>query len=100
MENTKFIEIKKYKGYKKIGNDLDYIVIINHEEKTVILQFEESTTKTDWKNYFMNEFENLMNKSDAACLTAIKFAKKGDWLMARFWKNASIGYKEKALKLF
>lgn len=52
MENTKFIEIKKYKGYRKIGNDLDYIVIINHEEKTVILQFEESTTKTDWKNNF------------------------------------------------
>ena len=50
MENLKFTEIKKYKGYKKIGNDLDYAVIIT--DNSVILQFEESTTNTDWKNNF------------------------------------------------
>ncbi len=32
-------------------------------------------------------------------LTAINFIKKGDILMATFWKNASNGYKEKALRL-
>ena len=47
----------------------------------------------------MTKYENLMNKSDEACLTAIKFAKQGDNLMAKFWKNASNGYKEKALQL-
>ena len=47
----------------------------------------------------MTKYESLMNKSDEACLTAIKFSKQGDNLMARFWKNASNGYKEKALQL-
>ena len=47
----------------------------------------------------MNNYEKLMNKSDECCLKAIEFARKGDWNMAIFWKNASIGYKEKALNL-
>lgn len=47
----------------------------------------------------MTKYETLMNKSDEACLTAIKFAKQGDNLIATFWKNASNGYKEKALQL-
>ena len=45
------------------------------------------------------KYQELMEKSDNACKKAIKFAKKRDWKMATFWKNASIGYKEKALKL-
>ena len=47
----------------------------------------------------MTEYEKLMNKSDECCLRAIKFAKKNDWNMATFYKNASIGFKEKALNL-
>ena len=47
----------------------------------------------------MTKYEELMNKSDECCLRAIKFAKKNDWNMATFYKNASIGFKEKALKL-
>lgn len=47
----------------------------------------------------MTKYESLMNKSDEACLTAIKFTKQGDNLIAKFWKNASNGYKEKALQL-
>lgn len=43
-------------------------------------------------------YKELMNKSDLACKKAIFFAKKGDWNMATFWKKASLGYKEKALK--
>ena len=47
----------------------------------------------------MTKYEKLMNKSDECCLRAIKFAKKNDWNMATFYKNASIGFKEKALNL-
>lgn len=47
----------------------------------------------------MTKYEKLMNKSDECCLKAIKFAKKNDWDMATFYKNASIGFKEKALDL-
>lgn len=47
----------------------------------------------------MTKYEKLMNKSDECCLKAIKFAKKNDWDMATFYKNASVGFKEKALDL-
>ena len=47
----------------------------------------------------MTKYEELMNKSDECCLKAIDYAKKDDWIMATFYKNASIGFKEKALKL-
>ena len=47
----------------------------------------------------MTNYEKLMNKSDECCLKAIDFAKKNDWSMAKFYKNASIGFKEKALNL-
>lgn len=47
----------------------------------------------------MIKYEELMNKSNECCLRAIKFAKKNDWNMATFYKNASIGFKEKALNL-
>ena len=47
----------------------------------------------------MTKYEKLMNKSDECCLRAIKFAKKNDWNMATFYKNASVGFKEKALNL-
>lgn len=50
------------------------------------------------KNY-VETYETLMNKSDSACLKSIEFAKKGDWIMAKFWKDASNGYKEKARNL-
>lgn len=47
----------------------------------------------------MNKYAVLMEKSDACCLKAIEFAKKGDYAMATFWKNASIGLKERARNL-
>ena len=47
----------------------------------------------------MTKYEELMNKSDECCLKAIKFAKKNDWDMAIFYKNASIGFREKASNL-
>lgn len=45
------------------------------------------------------KYEELMNKGDECCLKAVAYARKGDNLMAKFWKNASNGYKEKALQL-
>lgn len=47
----------------------------------------------------METYETLMKKSDECCQKAIQFYHKGDYDMATFWKNASIGYKEKALNL-
>ena len=47
----------------------------------------------------MTKYEELMNKSDECCLRAIKFAQKNDWNMATFYKNASVGFKKKALNL-
>ena len=49
-EQEKFFEIKTYHSYKKIGDDLDYAVIVS--DNSVILQFQESISKTDWKNNF------------------------------------------------
>lgn len=47
----------------------------------------------------MTKYEELMNKSDEYCLRAIRSAKKNDWNMATFYKNASIGFKERILNL-
>lgn len=47
----------------------------------------------------MNKYEELMNKSDKCCLKAIKLSKAGNYLLARFYKNASEGFKIKARKL-
>lgn len=44
-------------------------------------------------------YQELMEKSDDACLKSIEFAKKGSWLMATFWKKVSEGFKEKARNL-
>lgn len=44
----------------------------------------------------MTKYEELMNKSDDACLKAIEYANNGDKNMSTFWKNASEGYKAKA----
>lgn len=49
-EQKKFYDIKTYHDYKKIGDDLDYAIII--DDNSIILQFEETTSKTDWKNNF------------------------------------------------
>ena len=52
-----------------------------------------------WEELKMNKYEELMNKSDKCCLKAIKLSKAGNYLLARFYKNASEGFKIKARKL-
>ncbi len=47
----------------------------------------------------MTNYEYLINCSDECCRKAIEFYKNGDILMAMFFKNASEGFKIKALEL-
>ena len=47
----------------------------------------------------MTTYEYLINRSDECCRKAIEFYKKGDVLMSIFFKNASEGFKTKALEL-
>ena len=43
-----FYEIKHTRDYKTVGEDIQYKIIVDDEKREVILQFEESTSKTDW----------------------------------------------------
>lgn len=43
--------IKKTK-FEKVGDDVDFAVLVFPEEKTVRLIFEESASKRDWQNNF------------------------------------------------
>ena len=45
------------------------------------------------------DYQTLINKSDKMCLIAIAYYRLKEYQLAKFYKNASIGYKEKALKL-
>lgn len=47
----------------------------------------------------MTKYEYLINRSDECCRKAIEFYKNGDTLMTTFFKNASEGFKTKALEL-
>ena len=47
----------------------------------------------------MTKYEYLINRSDECCRKAIEFYKNGDTPMATFFKNASEGFKTKALEL-
>lgn len=47
----------------------------------------------------MTKYQYYMNKSDKETQIAIEFAKKGEQALAQFHKNASNGFKEKALNL-
>ena len=49
-EQQKFYDIKHYSHYRTIGDAVDYAVIVDHEKKEVVLQFEESKQKKDWVN--------------------------------------------------
>lgn len=47
----------------------------------------------------MTTYEYLMNSSDECCRKAVEFYKKGDVPMYIYFKNASEGFKTKALEL-
>lgn len=44
-------------------------------------------------------YKILIELSDCMCLVAIAYYRLKEYQLAKFYKNASIGYKEKALKL-
>lgn len=44
-------------------------------------------------------YEKFIELSDCMCLIAIAYYQLNEYQLAKFYKNASIGYKEKALKL-
>jgi len=44
-------------------------------------------------------YVDLMKKSEECTKKAITFSKKKDWRMAKFYANASEGYKQKAYNL-
>ena len=48
---------------------------------------------------FNMDYATLMNKSDFYCSKAIDMYKKGEMELAKFFKNASIGFKMRALDL-
>lgn len=49
-EQQKFYDIKHTTDYKTVGDDIDYKVYFDDEAEEVVLLFEESDSKTDWKN--------------------------------------------------
>lgn len=49
-EQKKFYKLSKTYDYDVVGLDLDYKLIVDDEEKEVILQFEETDSSEDWKN--------------------------------------------------
>ncbi len=52
-EQRKFYYIKRTSDYEVIGKDLDYKIMVNHDSKEVIIQFEESDSDEDWKNNWL-----------------------------------------------
>ena len=44
-------------------------------------------------------YERFIELSDYMCLIAIAYYQLKEYQLAKFYKNASIGYKERALKL-
>lgn len=51
-EQQKFYDIKQTTDYIEIGDDLDYKVYADHENKEVVLLFEETDSDRDWQNNF------------------------------------------------
>lgn len=52
-EQRKFYYIKKTYDYEVVGRDLDYKIMVNHDYKELIIQFEESDSREDWWNNFL-----------------------------------------------
>lgn len=49
-EQKKFHDLKKTTDYKTVGEDIDYKVFVDHDKKEVVLQYEESDSRADWKH--------------------------------------------------
>lgn len=49
-EQKKFYDIKNFTEYETVGDDVQFAVIIDNERKELILQYQESKSREDWKN--------------------------------------------------
>ena len=47
-----FYHLKYTYDYEVVGEDLDFKIIVNNEDKEIILQYEETDSKEDWKNNY------------------------------------------------
>ena len=52
-EQRLFYGIKYTYDYEVIGEDLDYKITVDHDAKTVTLQYEETDSDEDWKNNYL-----------------------------------------------
>ncbi|MBR4791457.1 MAG: hypothetical protein IK024_11250 [Treponema sp.] len=52
-EQRLFYSIKYTYDYEVIGEDLDYKITVDHDAKTVTLQYEETDSEEDWKNNYL-----------------------------------------------
>lgn len=52
LEQEKFNYIKHYTDYDVVGEDVGYKVFVDHGPKEVVLQFQESNSREDWKHNF------------------------------------------------
>lgn len=50
MKPAELFKLIKKTKYEKVGDELDYLVQVFDDEKTIRLLFEESTSKRDWQN--------------------------------------------------
>ena len=47
-----FYHLKYTYDYEVVGEDLDFKIIVNNEDKEIILQYEETDSNEDWKNNY------------------------------------------------
>ncbi len=47
-----FYHLKYTYDYEVVGDDLDFKIIVNNEDKEIILQYEETDSSEDWKNNY------------------------------------------------
>ena len=52
-EQKLFYGIKYTYDYDEVGEDLDYKIMVDHEAKKVIIQFEETDSDQDWHNNYL-----------------------------------------------
>ena len=52
-EQKKFYLLKRTRDYEVVGEDLDYKIMVNHDTKEVIIQYEESDSDQDWHNNYL-----------------------------------------------
>lgn len=55
-EQQRFYDLKHYTNYKEVGGNIDYAVIVDDENKKVILQYEESENYDPKKKFFHQDW--------------------------------------------